>query len=85
MPKASCLYDKSQKSAKDYDAACTPDFYVFDGESKLMYRGRLDDSSPGNGRSITGKDLKQAIENTLSKKVTQPQYPSMGCNIKWKA
>ena len=78
------LYDKSQEVAKAYDAACTPDFYVFDGQSKLTYRGRLDNSSPGNGRPVTGEELRVAIDNTLSGKTTEPQYPSMGCNIKWK-
>ena len=78
------LYDKSQEVAKAYDAACTPDFYVFDGKSKLTYRGRLDNSSPGNGRPLTGKELRAAIDNTLAGTSTDPQYPSMGCNIKWK-
>ena len=78
------LYDKSQEVAKAYDAACTPDFYVFDGQSKLTYRGRLDNSSPGNGRPVTGEELRVAIDNTFSGKTTEPQYPSMGCNIKWK-
>lgn len=79
------LYDKRQEVAKAYDAACTPDFYVFDGDMTLCYRGRLDDSRPGNGIALTGKDLREAIDNTLAKKEPlKTQYPSMGCNIKWK-
>lgn len=78
------LYDKRQEVAKAYDAACTPDFYVFDGEMKLSYRGRLDDSRPGNGIPLTGKDLREAIDNTLAGHTPlETQYPSMGCNIKW--
>ncbi len=77
------LYDKRQEVAKAYDAACTPDFYVFDGDMKLNYRGRLDDSRPGNGIAVTGKDLRQAIEDTLVGNEIAEQYPSMGCNIKW--
>ena len=79
------LYDKRQEVAKAYDAACTPDFYVFNGDLELTYRGRMDDSSPGNGKPLTGKDLRTAIDNTLAGKETDPQYPSMGCNIKWKS
>ncbi|AUP78148.1 thioredoxin family protein [Flavivirga eckloniae] len=79
------LYDETQDVAKAYDAACTPDFYVFDANLKLTYRGQLDDSRPGNGMPVTGKDLKHAldclIENTEN---TSPQKPSIGCNIKWK-
>lgn len=78
------LYDKHQEVAKAYDAACTPDFYVFDGEMKLSYRGRLDDSRPGNGIPITGADLRRAIDTTLQGAIIEKQYPSMGCNIKWK-
>jgi thiol-disulfide isomerase/thioredoxin len=78
------LYDKRQEVAKAYDAACTPDFYVFDGEMKLTYRGRIDDSRPGNDTPLTGADLRNAIEATLEGKAIDTQYPSMGCNIKWK-
>ncbi len=80
------LYDESQEVAKAYDAACTPDFYLFDADRKLVYRGRLDDSRPGNGIPLTGKDLRDAINNLLKgQPQAENQYPSMGCNIKWKA
>ena len=79
------LYDESQNVARAYDAACTPDFYVFDRDLKLVYRGRLDDSRPGNNKPLTGKDLRDAIEAILSgHPVSETQYPSGGCNIKWK-
>ncbi len=78
------LYDKRQTVAKDYDAACTPDFYVFDGNMKLSYRGRLDQSRPGNDIPLTGEDLRNAIDLTLAGEPVEPQYPSAGCNIKWK-
>ncbi len=79
------LYDESQDVAKAYDAACTPDFYLFDGDMNLSYRGRLDGSSPGNGQPLTGADLRAAIDGVLnSGAATEVQYPSMGCNIKWK-
>ena len=78
------LYDKHQEVAKAYDAACTPDFYVFDGNLKLAYRGRLDDSRPGNGTALTGEDLRGAIDAVLNGISIEKQYPSMGCNIKWK-
>lgn len=79
------LYDESQEVAKAYDAACTPDFYVFDGEKKLAYRGRLDDSRPNSGIALTGKDLREALDTVLSGgTVSERQYPSAGCNIKWK-
>ena len=77
------LYDKRQTMAKNYDAACTPDFYVFDNEDKLTYRGRLDQSRPGNNIPLTGQDLRMAINFTLEGKQINPQYPSAGCNIKW--
>jgi len=77
------LYDKRQTMAKDYDAACTPDFYVFDNEDKLTYRGRLDQSRPGNDIPLSGEDLRMAINFTLEGKQISPQYPSTGCNIKW--
>lgn len=78
------LYDKYQEVAKAYDAACTPDFYVFDGDMKLSYRGRLDQSRPGNNIPITGTDLRQAIDTTISGGGIDPQYASTGCSIKWK-
>ncbi|MDH7446939.1 thioredoxin family protein [Aquimarina sp. 2201CG14-23] len=79
------LYDETQEIAKAYDAACTPDFYLFDAESKLIYRGQLDDSRPGNGIPVNGRDLRQALDAVLkNSKVIEPQKPSIGCNIKWK-
>ena len=79
------LYDESQEVAKAYRAACTPDLYLFDSDQRLVYRGQLDDSRPGNGLPVTGKDLRQALEAVLSgKPVVSPQKPSIGCNIKWK-
>ena len=79
------LYDETQEAAKAYDAACTPDFYVFDKSNKLYYRGRLDDSRPNNQVPLTGKDLRGALDS-LIRGIEAPhdQYPSMGCNIKWK-
>lgn len=79
------LYDESQEIAKSYDAACTPDFYLFDGAAKLAYRGRLDESRPNNGAPVTGKDLRDALDLLLAgDTIPEKQYPSMGCNIKWK-
>ncbi|WP_304233067.1 thioredoxin family protein [Jiulongibacter sediminis] len=79
------LYDESQEVAKAYDAACTPDFYIFDKDLKLVYRGRMDGSSPGNGVPITGTDLRGALRAVVAGDfVSEIQYPSMGCNIKWK-
>ena len=79
------LYDESQEVAKAYDAACTPDFYLFDGEHKLVYRGRLDSSTPGNGHPLTGADLRNAMDSLIEgKPQVDEQMPSMGCNIKWK-
>ncbi|WP_067037916.1 thioredoxin family protein [Allomuricauda sp. CP2A] len=78
------LYDETQEVAKAYDAACTPDFYLFDGDSKLVYRGQLDDSRPGNGLPLTGSDLRNAMDALLEGKIIDPnQKPSIGCNIKW--
>ena len=79
------LYDESQEIAKKYDAACTPDFYLYDNELKLVYRGQLDDSRPGNGIKCDGKDLSHAIK-CLIKNIQNDniQKPSIGCNIKWK-
>ena len=79
------LYDESQEVAKKYTAACTPDFFLFDEKRELVYRGQLDDSRPGNGIPITGRDLRQAMDAVLAgKAVPEPQRPSIGCNIKWK-
>lgn len=80
------LYDESQDVAKSYNAACTPDFFVFDSNRKLVYRGQLDDSRPSNGKPVTGADLRTAIDAVLSgKPLSGEQRPSLGCNIKWKA
>jgi peroxiredoxin len=79
-------YDGSQSVAKAYQAACTPDFFLFDDKHKLVYRGQLDDSRPGNAEPINGKDLRAAINAVLSNKpVNSNQKSSVGCNIKWKA
>ncbi|SDS89377.1 AhpC/TSA family protein [Maribacter dokdonensis] len=79
------LYDEDQTVAKAYDAACTPDFFLFDNELKLVYRGQLDDSRPGNGSPLTGMDLRNAMENLIhGKEISAIQKPSIGCNIKWK-
>jgi len=78
------LFDKTQEVAKAYDAACTPDFYVFDGEMALSYRGRLDGSRPGNSIPVNGEDLRNAIDKTIAREDLGEQIPSMGCNIKWK-
>lgn len=79
------LYDESQAVAKSYQAACTPDFFLFDREKRLVYRGQLDDSRPGNGVPVTGKDLRAALDAVLAgKPVATEQKPSIGCNIKWK-
>lgn len=79
------LYDGSQEVARAYDAACTPDFYLFDADLNLVYRGQLDDSRPGNGIPVTGKDLREAMDAVLSSQPVSPdQKPSIGCNIKWK-
>ena len=79
-------YDESQEVAKAYTAACTPDFFLFDKDNNLVYRGQFDDSRPGNDIPVTGKDLKAAIEGILrDRTVGTQQKPSIGCNIKWKA
>lgn len=79
------LYDESQAVAKSYNAACTPDFFLFDANLKCVYRGQFDDSRPGNHTPVTGKDLRSAMDNLLSgKAIDSKQVPSMGCNIKWK-
>ena len=79
------VYDETQAVAKAYQAACTPDFYLFDANHALVYRGQLDDSRPGNAVPVTGKDLRQALDAVLAgKKPGEDQRPSIGCNIKWK-
>ena len=79
------LYDEDQSVAKAYQAACTPDFFLFDADHKLAYRGQFDDSRPGNDEPITGGDLRGAAEQVLSGAPVPPdQTPSIGCNIKWK-
>ncbi|MBP86729.1 MAG: thioredoxin family protein [Planctomycetaceae bacterium] len=80
------LFDETQEVAKAYRAACTPDFFLFDGEQKLAYRGQLDSSRPGNDVLVTGKDLRAAIDAVLAgEAVPADQTPSIGCNIKWAA
>jgi peroxiredoxin len=79
------LYDETQEVARAYDAACTPDFFLFDGTGKLAYRGQLDASRPGNGIPVTGSDLRAAIDALVAGRAVNPdQHPSIGCNIKWK-
>jgi peroxiredoxin len=79
------LYDETQEAAKAYQAACTPDFYIFDMDLKLVYRGQLDDSRPGNGKPVTGRDIRNALNNIISGiPVNLNQVPSIGCSIKWK-
>lgn len=79
------LYDETQIVARAYDAACTPDFYIFDNEMKLIYRGQLDNSRPGNGQELTGSDIRNALNDYLKgNPITDNQIPSQGCNIKWK-
>ena len=79
------LLDESQAVAKAYRAACTPDFFLFDADRRLAYRGQFDDSRPGNGRPVTGADLRAAVEATLAGGAPGPeQFPSLGCNIKWR-
>lgn len=79
------LYDQTQEVAKAYDAACTPDFFLFNDNLELVYAGQLDDSRPSNGIPVTGKDLRAAMNTLINGgKVNPNQKPSMGCNIKWK-
>lgn len=79
------LFDETQEVAKAYDAACTPDFYVFDTDLKSVYHGQLDDSRPGNGKPLNGKDIRNALDNLLAdKSPLENQKPSVGCGIKWK-
>ena len=78
------LFDSTQEIAKKYKAECTPEFYLFDNCERLVYRGRLDESSPNSGTEPTGEDLRDAIDNLISgKEINSNQLPSMGCNIKW--
>jgi peroxiredoxin len=80
------LYDETQAVARAYQAACTPDIFLFDKNRRLVYRGQFDDSRPGNGRPVTGRDLRAALDAVLAgRPVSEAQTPSMGCNIKWKA
>ena len=79
------LFDETQEVAKAYDATCTPDFYLFDNQDKLFYRGQLDDSRPGNGIPLSGTDLRNAIDALIyNRSLNEIQKPSIGCNIKWK-
>jgi thiol-disulfide isomerase/thioredoxin len=79
------LYDETQEVAKAYKAACTPDFFLFDADRRLVYRGQFDDSRPGNDIPVTGKDMRAAVDAVLAgKAVDESQKASLGCNIKWK-
>lgn len=79
------LYDETQQVARAYDAACTPDFFIYDKDLRLVYRGQLDDSRPGNEIPVNGKDIRQALDCLISDlPVPEKQKPSIGCNIKWK-
>ncbi len=79
------LYDENQEIAKAYDAACTPEFYLFDGDLKLVYHGQMDDSRPSANIPVTGKDLADSLDLTLAgKPITSVQKPGIGCGIKWK-
>lgn len=79
------LFDETQEVARSYDAACTPDFFLFDRDLKLVYRGRMDESRPGNDIPVTGMDMRAALDALIEgKPQAEMQYPSMGCNIKWK-
>jgi peroxiredoxin len=79
------LFDESQEVAAAYHAACTPDFFLFDGDRRLVYRGQLDDSRPGNDVPVTGADLRAALDAVLAgRAVPEPQKPSLGCSMKWK-
>lgn len=79
------LYDETQAVAQAYRAACTPDFFLFDADRRLYYRGQFDDARPGNGVEVTGRDLRHALERLLAgEPAPEDQKPSLGCNIKWK-
>jgi len=80
------LYDETQEVARAYDATCTPDFFLFDSDLKLVYRGQLDASRPGNGVTVDGRDLRAAMKALIAgEAISADQRPSIGCNIKWKA
>jgi hypothetical protein len=80
------LYDETQEVARAFTAACTPDFFLFDADRRLAYRGQFDDARPGNGRAVTGASLREAIEAILAgEPAPREQRPSMGCSIKWRA
>ena len=80
------LFDQTQEVARAYGAACTPDFFLFDASGKLVYRGQLDDSRPGNGKPVTGRDLRAALDAVLAgEPVPAEQQPSIGCSIKWRS
>jgi hypothetical protein len=79
------LFDDTQTVARAYDAQCTPDFFLYDARGKLVYRGQLDDSRPGNGIPVTGRDLRAALDALIDgRSIPEEQRPSIGCNIKWK-
>jgi hypothetical protein len=79
------LFDESQDVARAFDAQCTPDFFLYDADGYLVYRGQLDDSRPGNGVPVTGKDLRAALDALAAgTPISSEQRPSIGCNIKWK-
>ena len=79
------LFDETQEVARAYDAACTPDFYIFDGERLCVYRGQMDHSRPGNDKPVTGEHIREALDRLLNgDSVGEDQIPSIGCNIKWK-
>jgi len=78
------LFDETQEAAKTYTAVATPDFFLFDENRRLVYRGQFDDSRPGNGKPVTGKDLREAMEALLvGREISKSQKPSFGCSIKW--
>lgn len=79
------LYDGNQEVAKAYKAACTPDFFLFNENDRLVYRGQFDDSRPGNSEPITGNDIRDAVDLLFDERIKENQKPSIGCNIKWKA
>lgn len=79
------LYDETQETARAYEAACTPDFFIYDEQMKLVYRGQMDDARPGNDQPLNGKDMRAALDALIKGEPVSPlQKPSLGCNIKWK-
>lgn len=79
------LYDETQEVARSYDAACTPEFYVFDKDLRLVYHGQMDDARPSNGKQVNGKDLRRALDLLLAgKPISRDQKPGIGCSIKWR-